>query len=115
VREPSPQLKRVSLGSGRLVGAEWGALAEALPPGSAIPVPLEWLLELLDGAGPAGGGAADATDCLLDVDEAAARLHMSPEWLYRHARTLPFTVRLGRKALRFSDAGITRYLQRRTV
>jgi predicted DNA-binding transcriptional regulator AlpA len=91
------------------------ALAEALPPGSAVPVPREWLLQLLNGTGPSGGIPADAVDRLLDVNEAAARLHMSPEWLYRHARKLPFTVRLGRKALRFSDAGITRYLQRRTA
>ncbi|SRR5712692_2830650 len=30
------------------------ALAEALPPGSAVPVPREWLLELLDGSADVG-------------------------------------------------------------
>lgn len=34
------------------------ALAEALPAGSAVPVPREWLLELLDGAGQEPGGSS---------------------------------------------------------
>ena len=35
---------------------------------------------------------------LLDIQEAAARLGMSTDWLYRHARQLPFTRRVGRRA-----------------
>ena len=47
---------------------------------------------------------ADA-DNLLTVEEAAARLKCSEDWLYRRAKRLPFTVRVGRN-LRFSERGI---------
>jgi predicted DNA-binding transcriptional regulator AlpA len=52
-------------------------------------------------------------DSLLTVTEAAQRLNTSPDWLYRHASKLPFTVRLTAKQLRFSSQGIEKYLQRR--
>ena len=45
---------------------------------------------------------------LLTVAEAAALLRVSPRWLYRHARTLPFSRKLSRKVLRFSRSGIAR-------
>jgi excisionase family DNA binding protein len=51
-------------------------------------------------------------DALVDVDEAARLLDMSTKWLYRHARRLPFTRRVGR-SLKFSREGIHRYLARR--
>ncbi len=56
-----------------------------------------------------GGGAHDE---LLDVEEAAHRLSLSTDWLYRKAKELPFTVRLGR-GLSFSARGIDRYIQQR--
>jgi len=49
-------------------------------------------------------------DSLLDVAAAAGRLGVSRDWLYHHARQLPFTVRNGR-LLRFSSHGITRYIK----
>jgi excisionase family DNA binding protein len=49
-------------------------------------------------------------DDLLTVDEAAEVLRVSPRWLYRHARHLPFTRKLSRKVLRFSRSGINRWL-----
>lgn len=55
----------------------------------------------------------DAGDTLLRVDEAAARLGTSKDWLYRHADQLPFTVRAGRRQLRFSSQGIDRYIRQR--
>ena len=55
--------------------------------------------------------AQTPADSLLEVPEAAARLGMSPDYLYRHAKKLPFTRRMGR-ALRFSSAGIDSYLRR---
>jgi len=33
-------------------------------------------------------------DRLLTISEAAEALHTSKDWLYRHWKTLPFTVRL---------------------
>jgi excisionase family DNA binding protein len=50
---------------------------------------------------------------LLTVDQAAAKLGVSRDWLYRHAPTLPYTVHLGR-ALRFSEAGIDRWIRQRS-
>jgi excisionase family DNA binding protein len=42
-------------------------------------------------------------DRFLDADEAAALLGVSKDWVYRHASKLPFTRRLGRKMVRFSQ------------
>lgn len=53
------------------------------------------------------------TDRRLNVEEAAAKLGTSKDWLYRHAGTLPFTVRIGR-GVGFSEAGIERYLRQRS-
>jgi predicted DNA-binding transcriptional regulator AlpA len=52
-------------------------------------------------------------DCLLDVEEAAERLGTSADWLYRNARRLPFTVRVGSRQLRFSVEGINRWIANR--
>lgn len=51
-------------------------------------------------------------DRLLSAREAAAKLGASADYLYRHSRNLPFTVRVGRK-LRFSEAGIERFIRAR--
>jgi predicted DNA-binding transcriptional regulator AlpA len=57
-------------------------------------------------------GKPPAPDVLLDVETAAKRLATTEDWLYRHARQLPFTVRQGR-SVRFSSAGIERYIRSR--
>ena len=51
-------------------------------------------------------------DRLLNVAEAAVKLGVKPDWLYRHHKNLPFTVRHGR-LLRFSELGIDDYIRRR--
>ena len=48
-------------------------------------------------------------DRLLDAEEAAPLLKVTPRWLYRHAKHLPFTRRLSRKVLRFSEAGLLKW------
>lgn len=53
-----------------------------------------------------------APDELVNVQEAARRLELSPDYLYRHASQLPFTVRIGRR-LRFSAQGIERFIRLR--
>jgi len=47
-------------------------------------------------------------DELLDVDQAASRLSMSKDYLYRHHSQFPFTRHLGR-SVRFSARGIEEY------
>lgn len=67
--------------------------------------------------GPANAPAREppADDHLLTADEAAARLGTSPRWLRRHAGRLPFARRLSRKTLRYSEAGLTRWLAARKL
>jgi predicted DNA-binding transcriptional regulator AlpA len=57
-------------------------------------------------------GTTDNGGRLLDAKEAAAVLHTSTDYLYRHSSRLPFTVRMGRKVL-FSETGIERYIRAR--
>lgn len=54
-------------------------------------------------------------DKLLGVEEAAELLGVSRDWLYRNAKKLPFTKRLGPKMLRFSATGIQKYLATRKI
>jgi len=51
-------------------------------------------------------------DRRLNVKEAAAKLGMSRDWLYRHAAAQPFTVKIGR-SVGFSEEGIERWLRQR--
>jgi excisionase family DNA binding protein len=51
-------------------------------------------------------------DRLLNVKEAAEKLCVTKDYLYRNSSKLPFTVRMGGK-LRFSEAGIERYIRQR--
>lgn len=51
-----------------------------------------------------------AQDRLLTAEKAAPILNTTPRWLYRHHKNLPFTRRLSRKCLRFSEAGLMKWL-----
>ncbi len=64
---------------------------------------------------PQGNGQAPGLegDKLLSAKEAATKLGTSEDYLYRHSAKLPFTVRMGRQ-LRFSQAGMDRYIRQRT-
>jgi hypothetical protein len=55
----------------------------------------------------------DTEDVLVGAVEAARRLNMSVEWVYKNAKEFPFTVRNSRK-LQFSTQGIERYKRRNT-
>ena len=61
-----------------------------------------------------GNHHAPATeeDQLLSAPEAAAKLGVKLRWLYGHARTLPFVVRLPGRGVRFSARGIQQYIER---
>jgi len=59
------------------------------------------------------GNSHQDGDHLLDAEEAAKMLAVSPDWLYRHASRLPFTRKLGPKMLRFSYQGIQKWLATR--
>ena len=51
-------------------------------------------------------------DHLLDVEEAAEKLGVDPQWIYRRTRRLPFVVRMD-GAVRFSARGIDRFIAAR--
>src|SRR5688572_10339304 len=63
------------------------------------------LARLVSANGPRSAPPPVGPDHLLTSDEAAQALGVTPRWLYRHARNLPFARRLSRKVLRFSEAG----------
>lgn len=68
----------------------------------------------LMGARASGNGQPEPStegDHLLTVAEASQKLGTSKDWLYRRAKALPFTVRLGLRQLRFSARGIERYIR----
>jgi predicted DNA-binding transcriptional regulator AlpA len=93
------------------------ARATTLPPAVAEALQTKCLLVLnaLWGrclAARATPEVASEPDSLIDVTAAAERLGVSRDWLYHHARQLPFTVRQGR-LLRFSSHGINRYIRSR--
>lgn len=48
-------------------------------------------------------------DRLMPVEQAASRLGVSKDFLYRHADEYPFTRRIG-SSLRFSSVGIDRFI-----
>jgi predicted DNA-binding transcriptional regulator AlpA len=52
-------------------------------------------------------------DKLLEVKEAAAKLAVTEDWLYRKGSKLPFVVRIGRN-IRFSERGIENFIKQRT-
>ena len=51
-------------------------------------------------------------DRLLTVEEAAAVLNVTVDWLYRHANDFSFTVRPGPGQVRFSNIGVQHYLRK---
>lgn len=57
--------------------------------------------------------AASPKDRYLTVDDASSILCVSPRWLYRHAKSLPFAHRVNRKTLRFSEVGLRRWAANR--
>ena len=52
-------------------------------------------------------------DRLLDAEDAAKVLSVSEDWLYRNAKKLPFSRKLGPKMLRFSYQGLVKWLSTR--
>jgi hypothetical protein len=49
-------------------------------------------------------------EILLTPEQAAALIGVNRRWLYRRAAKLPFTRRISRKTLRFSEGGLRRWI-----
>ena len=54
---------------------------------------------------------ADGEARNLDITEAAKRLGMSKDWLYRHASELPFALRIGRRVV-FDSVALEKWNRR---
>ena len=54
----------------------------------------------------------DVPDENLSVEEAARRLGVSSDWIYRNSSRLPFTLRIGRRVV-FSAKGLARWNRQR--
>ncbi len=50
-------------------------------------------------------------DRLLTPKEAAHALNTTPMWVYRNSKRLPFTRKLSRKCLRFSELGLRKWME----
>src|SRR5262249_19374634 len=50
---------------------------------------------------------------LLTPEQTAERMGVEVRWLYRHSKQLPFTRKLSRKVLQFSEAGLRKWLTAR--
>ena len=96
------------------------AVALALPEGSTLTVPRDFLLGLLSdgltGTTEVGTLPSDPTPPtgtpLITIAEAAARLSVEASWIYRKHATLPFLVRVGSRALRVDSVKLDRWIAR---
>jgi hypothetical protein len=52
---------------------------------------------------------------LLTVDEAATKLGVTPEWLYRRGKGLGLAAKLGDGTLRFSSVALDAYIKGQTI
>ena len=66
----------------------------------------------IDAASAENDATLQRRDRLLAVNQAAEKLGVKADWLYRHHRDYGFTVRHG-KLLRFSEIGIDEYIRKR--
>ncbi|MFN2566139.1 MAG: helix-turn-helix domain-containing protein [Gemmatimonadaceae bacterium] len=92
--------------------------AQLLPAGTLVAIPREALLAALEGDGDAKPSREAATPGEADTDrwlkarEAAKRLGVSVRYVYAHRRSFPFAKELPGGAVRFSERGLRRWMDR---
>jgi len=64
-------------------------------------------------AAEAGAPTTGQPDAFISVKEAAVRLAVGPQWIYRRQAHLPFLRRMGARGLRVSARALDRYLANR--
>lgn len=70
-------------------------------------------LEAITGEAGAPPTSGTATPALLTVKDAAVRLGVSADWLYRNSHTMPFSCKIG-KRVRFERAGLEEWVRHQT-
>jgi predicted DNA-binding transcriptional regulator AlpA len=90
------------------------ALVQDTPDGAVLSVPRAWLADLLETApAPAPASpAANEPERWLAADDVAARLGASRAYVYKHVSDFPFAKRLPGGAIRFSEKGLARWMER---
>lgn len=91
--------------------ADPGRITEVVP--DDVPVLLVQLGSLVASLSARLLDAQRQERTLLSVQQAARRLGVSVDWLYRHASEIPGCRRLSRKQLRFESVALDSYLQQR--
>jgi predicted DNA-binding transcriptional regulator AlpA len=86
---------------------------DALNSTPAYTLTVEQLRELVIEAIQKANTTQQEADRMLDAKEAARALSVSEDWLYRHAKKLPFARKLGPKMLRFSEQGLVKWMATR--
>ncbi len=119
---PEPSTRSERLGNGldlspllvRARAAEIDAIPGLLGEVEAIRAVL-WRRLQAPSAAPASAPADEPSRevHLLKPGEAAGLMGVTVRWLYRHHAELPFARKLTRKTLRFSEAGLRRWLSAR--
>ena len=89
----------------RIADAE--AMSTTAPVADTLKLVVAELGQLSNGGTP---HRAQEPEKLLTAKEVAETLSMTSRWVYDHASALPFTRRLGSKAVRFSSRGLEKYL-----
>ena len=90
-------------------------MPEALDSTMLVTITVGQLRELIRDELKVAKAAHAEVDRMLDAKEASLMLSMSEDWLYRNAKKLPFTRKLGPKMLRFSYQGIKKWLATRIL
>ncbi|HTS88110.1 MAG TPA: helix-turn-helix domain-containing protein [Gemmatimonadales bacterium] len=89
-----------------MTAAELRGRLLALPAGTTFT--RDAVMELLEGLD--GKRCSVRAEELLTAGEAARRLGVTVDWMYRRTRTLPFARKLSRKVVRFSAEGLAEYI-----
>lgn len=92
----------------------------AVVPAEQIPATLSqlaaWQSQLAARLVAAAPSAAVVVDVrLLTIEEAATKLGVTNEWLYRRSKRLGLAVKLGDGTLRFSSTSLDTYIKNQTV
>ncbi len=95
-----------------------------LPVGSSVTVPVDWLRDVLSKRGTDSARELSTpednridqsvADRMLRAPEVAERMNVAVRTVYKNAHALPFAKRYPTGAIRFSEAGLDRWLARRT-
>jgi hypothetical protein len=108
-----PTLDEIAGAPSCAIGLSKTAVAALLLRDAVVQSALVAQLTAAGGDEPAKERAQVDTEKMLKADKAALLLRRNRQWIYRHARHLPFVIRISRKSLLCSEEGIRRWLATR--